>query len=81
MEEKNTFEDKLARLEEIATDMESGSLGLKKSVESYEEASKIIKDLENELKKASEKVKVLVDEEGDEGSLEDFNEVEAHEPF
>lgn len=74
MGDKKTFEDKLQRLEEISTLMEESKITLDKSVKLYDEADVLIKELKEELTKASEKVKVLVDKKGDEPVVEDFDE-------
>lgn len=74
MGDKKTFEEKLQRLEEISTSMEESKITLGKSVKLYDEADILIKELKEELTKASEKVKVLVDRKGDEPIVEDFDE-------
>ena len=74
MGNKKTFEEKLQRLEEISTSMEESKITLDKSVKLYDEADILIKELKEELTKASEKVKVLVDRKGDEPIVEDFDE-------
>ena len=74
MGDKKTFEEKLQRLEEISTLMEESKITLDKSVKLYDEADILIKELKEELTKASEKVKVLVDRKGDEPIVEDFDE-------
>lgn len=74
MGDKKTFEEKLLRLEEISTLMEESKITLDKSVKLYDEADVLIKELKEELTKASEKVKVLVDKKGDEPIVEDFEE-------
>lgn len=74
MGDKKTFEEKLQRLEEISTSMEEAKITLDKSVKLYDEADILIKELKEELTKASEKVKVLVDRKGDEPIVEDFDE-------
>jgi exodeoxyribonuclease VII small subunit len=59
----NKFEDKLIRLNEIVKKMESENLPLDESVKLYEEAMKLSKELEEELKAAKAKVQ-LVEEDG-----------------
>jgi exodeoxyribonuclease VII small subunit len=59
----NKFEDKLFRLNEIVKKMESENLPLDESVKLYEEAMKLSKELEEELKAAKAKVQ-LVEEDG-----------------
>lgn len=74
MGDKKTFEEKLQRLEEISTLMEESKITLDKSVKLYDEADVLIKELKEELTKASKKVKVLVDKKGDESIVQDFEE-------
>ena len=59
----NKFEDKLIRLNEIVKKMESENLPLDEGVKLYEEAMKLSKELEEELKAAKAKVQ-LVEEDG-----------------
>jgi exodeoxyribonuclease VII small subunit len=59
----NKFEDKLFRLNEIVKKIESENLPLDESVKLYEEAMKLSKELEEELKAAKAKVQ-LVEEDG-----------------
>ena len=56
-EEKLSYEEAIARLEEIARKMESGEMTLDQSVKAYEEGSKLIKFCEDELKKYEERIK------------------------
>lgn len=55
--EKMSFEDKLARLEEIVNKIESGSCSLEESLKLYEEGNKLIKELNSQLDAAKEKMK------------------------
>ena len=55
----NKFEDKLIRLNEIVKKMESENLPLDESVKLYEEAMKLSKELEEELKAAKAKVQLV----------------------
>lgn len=55
--EKMTFEEKLARLEEIVSKIENGSCSLEESLKLYEEGNKLIKDLNSQLDSAKEKMK------------------------
>ncbi len=54
------FEKKLARLEEIVTKMEGGSLSLEDSLKLFEEGVKHSRELQKTLADAEEKVKVLL---------------------
>lgn len=60
-----TFEDAMNRLEEIVVEIESGEVGLDRSIELCEEASRLVKTLKKRLTDAELKVKELTrDEEG-----------------
>lgn len=53
--ENKTFEEKLARLEEIVSAIDSNKLGLEESMKLYEEGIVLIKDLEEVLETANKK--------------------------
>lgn len=53
--ENLTFEQKLARLNEIVSEIDNNKLGLEESLKVYEEGMTLIKDLENILNAANEK--------------------------
>lgn len=55
--DKMSFEDKLARLEEIVNKIESGSCSLEESLKLYEEGNKLIKELNSQLDGAKEKMR------------------------
>ena len=59
MEKTKTFEERLARLNEIVAKVEGETLPLEEAMALYEEGKKLIGSLENELKEAEEKVKKL----------------------
>jgi len=61
MEEKMKFEDKLKRLDEIVDAMSNKSLSLDDSLAYYEEGNKIIKELEEALKAAEEKIEKVIE--------------------
>jgi len=61
------FEDAMNRLEEIVSKIESGEVGLEKSIELCEEASRLVEDLKKKLTDAELKVKKLT--RGPEGEL------------
>ena len=50
-----TFEQKLARLNEIVSQIDNNKLGLEESLKVYEEGMSLIKDLEGTLNAANEK--------------------------
>jgi exodeoxyribonuclease VII small subunit len=58
--QKNPFESKLARLEEIVRSMESGQLPLDESLKLFEEGVKISRECQSELDAAEQKVEILV---------------------
>ena len=53
--ENLTFEQKLARLNEIVSQIDNNKLGLEESLKVYEEGMSLIKDLEGTLNAANEK--------------------------
>ena len=56
MAEKKTFESALARLEEIAAQLESGELPLDKSLKLYEESTKLAAFCAEKLNDAKTKI-------------------------
>jgi exodeoxyribonuclease VII small subunit len=65
-DEEERFEDRLARLEDLVEDLESGDLPLGEAFEAFEEGVELADDLQEEL----EEVEARVDE-----LLEDGSEV------
>ena len=72
MAEKMTFEQALARLEEIVKLMESGSAPLDKSLSLFEEGVGLVKFCTSELDSAEQKVKILQKSAGGEIAESDF---------
>lgn len=60
-EKKYDFEASLNKLEEIVNKINDQSLGLDESLKLYEEGTKIVKELESALKKASEEVEKVIE--------------------
>lgn len=58
---KYDFEASLTKLEEIVNKISDQSLGLDESLKLYEEGTKIVKELELALKKASEEVEKVIE--------------------
>lgn len=58
-EKKPTFEQAMARLEEIVTGLEQGDLPLDESLSLYEEGAKLMKQCNTLLDKAEQKVMKL----------------------
>lgn len=56
---KLTFEQKLADVEALISQMESGSMTLEESMKRYEEGMKALQALEKELAGAAQKLTVL----------------------
>lgn len=59
-EKKIDFAKEMARLDEIVEEVSSKTLSLDESLKLYEEGNKIIKELEEALKQAEEKVEKIV---------------------
>ena len=69
MEKEQSFEDKLAELEKIINELESGNVNLDDAIEKYTKAMKLAKECSTKLNKATEKVnKILLEN----GELTDF---------
>jgi len=60
-DKKYDFEASLTKLEEIVNKISDQSLGLDESLKLYEEGTKIVKELELALKKASEEVEKVIE--------------------
>jgi exodeoxyribonuclease VII small subunit len=76
-----SFEDRLARLEELNEEINAGNVPLEEAVALFEEGIKLARGLEKELAKVERKIEILVDdtqEIGPEGSpnLELFPELD-----
>ena len=59
MNKEYTFEQALARLEEIVKGLENGSLPLDKSIELFEEGNALVKLCTQKLDAAEQKVRIL----------------------
>lgn len=57
---KKTFEQAMARLEEIVAELESGSLGLEESLKIYEEGIELTRFCTAQLEEAEKKITALV---------------------
>ncbi|MBI5346695.1 MAG: exodeoxyribonuclease VII small subunit [Chlamydiae bacterium] len=58
--EKQSFEKGFERLEEILASMNDGKVALDKSLKLFEEADKIINELNKELSSAEQKIELLI---------------------
>ena len=62
-----SFEDRLARLEQVAESLKDGKIPLEEAIALFEEGSKLAKTLEKELSRVERKVQVLSGEEAETG--------------
>jgi exodeoxyribonuclease VII small subunit len=60
------FEDALAELESIVKSLESGEQSLEASLEQFEQGVKLSRHCQQSLSEAEQKVKMLVEENGEE---------------
>ena len=58
------FEEKITELEKIINDLENGNIDLDDSIEKYMNAMKLVKELDEKLKKVEEQVNKMVNENG-----------------
>ena len=56
----NSFEERLARLEELSETIRKGDLPLEQAIELFEEGMKLSRSLEKELGKVERKVEMLI---------------------
>ena len=68
-----SFEEKIKKLENIVTELESGEVPLDDAINKYTEAMKLSKECSNKLTEVSEKVNKILSENG---TLEDFEVTE-----
>ncbi len=59
------FEEKLRELEQLVTRMEDGNLGLEESLETFENGVKLVRECQQALETAEQKVKALTSTAGD----------------
>ncbi|MGN1013049.1 MAG: exodeoxyribonuclease VII small subunit [Clostridia bacterium] len=71
MKEEKTFEESLNELEEIATKLESGNLGLDEAIKEFEKGIKLSKECSEKLDEAEKKINILV--QGENGNLTEEN--------
>ena len=64
------FEKALEELEELVSSMEDGKLSLEDSLQAFEKGIKLPRECQAALKKAEQKVQVLINENGDTEELE-----------
>ncbi len=66
-EKKQTFENALLELEEIASKLEDGSLGLDESINEFEKGIKLARFCQEKLDEAERKIEIL--QKGDDGNV------------
>ncbi len=64
------FEEALEELETLVTSMEEGELSLEESLQAFEKGIKLTRECQSALKKAEQKVQVLLDESGNTEDLD-----------
>ena len=67
------FEEKMSKIEEIISELEKDEINLDDSIKKYTEAMKLIKECDESLMKAEEKISKIVTENG---SLKEFEVTE-----
>ncbi len=73
-ENKMTFEEALAKLEQIVTQIETGKVSLEQSIEKYAEGIELIKQCRTILDSAEKKIQMLA--QGQDGGLQVAGELE-----
>lgn len=73
--ENKTFEEKLARLEEIVKALEKDSLTLKESISLYQEGKTFSQDLNKELNDSMNKLSFIVED----GEVKTYSEEESQD--
>ena len=64
------FETALEKLEELVSSMEEGDLTLEDSLQAFEKGIKLTRECQTALKRAEQKVQMLISENGDTKDLE-----------
>lgn len=59
------FEDSLSKLEHLVGQMEDGDFSLEESLKAFEEGIKLTRECQQELKKAEQKVQMLIQKNGE----------------
>ena len=67
---KESFEEKIKRLELIVSELESGEVDLDNAIDKYTEAMKLSKECSDKLTEVTDKVNKILSENG---KLEDFD--------
>lgn len=69
MAEEKTFEESLKELEQVASNLEKGDLGLDEAIKEFEKGIKLSKECSTKLDEAEKKINILV--QGDDGELKE----------
>jgi exodeoxyribonuclease VII small subunit len=77
MAKKMTFEESLAKLEEIVSQIEEGKVSLEESIDKYAEGIKLVNQCRAILETAEKKIQLLAKGEG--GDLEPAGELDDEE--
>ncbi|MDK1023803.1 MAG: exodeoxyribonuclease VII small subunit [Gammaproteobacteria bacterium] len=59
------FEDSLSKLERLVEQMEDGDFSLEESLQAFEEGIKLTRECQQALKKAEQKVQMLIQKNGE----------------
>ncbi|KRL68378.1 exodeoxyribonuclease VII small subunit [Companilactobacillus versmoldensis] len=70
-EKKKTFEDNMADLEKIVTDLEAGNVPLEEAMEKFKTGVTLSKKLQKTLTDAETTVTKIMSKDGNESNLED----------
>ncbi len=72
MSKEKSFEESLGELEKIASNLESGDLGLDEAIAEFEKGIKLSKECSQKLDEAEKKINILVQNENGELTEENF---------
>ncbi len=73
MKKDETFENAMKRLEEIVALLEAGKLPLDESLSAFEEGVSLVKQCNDQLQAAEQRVRILMENGDGEISLQDFS--------
>lgn len=59
------FENSLSKLEKLVAEMEDGDFSLEESLKAFEEGIKLTRECQDALKKAEQKIQMLVEKNGE----------------
>ncbi len=65
MADKDKFEQKLSRMEEISKALSDPETGLQKAVDLYEEGMKLAKEVDDELSKIERRIEIVTSRPGE----------------